>query len=79
MTGLPVLDPAVVEAIKRLLDNIKNDLDRYGSINQIQEMVVEYRLAGNGAYRTLLKSVCDVLREKGYPQTADTLAEDWRL
>jgi hypothetical protein len=76
---LPTLDANIVDAIKKLRDNIKNDFDQYHSIDQIQYMVVEHKLAGNKAYKPLLQSVCNLLRDKGYPQTADTLAKDWRL
>lgn len=76
---LPTLDTNVVDAIKKLRDNIKNDFDQHHSADQIQDMVVEHKLAGKKAYKPLLQSVCNLLREKGYPGTADVLAKDWRL
>jgi hypothetical protein len=77
--ALPVLDTSVVDALKKLRDNVKNDIDLYASMDRIQELVVERRLVVNAAYKPLLKSVCDLLREKGYPQTAKALEKDWRL
>jgi DNA-binding protein Fis len=76
---LPVLDTSIIDALKKLRDNVKNDIDQYHSMDQIQELVVEHRLVVNAAYKPLLKSVCDLLREKGYPETAKALEKDWRL
>jgi hypothetical protein len=78
MIELPMLDPLVVE-LKRLIDDIKNDKDIYGSMDQIAEMVVENKLAGKKAFRPLLQSVCTLIREKGFPQTAAFAEKDWRL
>ena len=78
MIVLPMLDPLVVE-LKRLIDNIKNDADIYGSMDQIAEMVVEHKLADKKAYKTLLQSACTLIREKGFPQTAAFAEKNWRL
>jgi hypothetical protein len=78
MIELPMLDPLVVE-LKRLIGNIKNDKDIYGSMDQIAEMVVEHKLADNKAFKPLLQSVCTLIREKGFPQTAAFAEKDWRL
>jgi hypothetical protein len=78
MIELPMLDPLVVE-LKRLIDNIKNDKDIYGSMDQIAEMVVEHKLADNKTFKPLLQSVCTLIREKGFPQTAAFAEKDWRL
>jgi len=78
MIELPMLDPLVVE-LKRLIDNIKNDADIYGSMDQIAEMVVEYKLADKKAYKSLLQSACTLIREKGFPQTAAFAEKNWRL
>jgi len=79
MIELPVLDPVMVGEHKRLIDNIKNDADIYGSMDQIAEMVVEYKLAEKKAYKPILQSVCTLIREKGFPQTAAFAEKDWRL
>jgi hypothetical protein len=79
MTGLPTLDMALVKEIKRLLDNIKNDVDAHDSADGITDLVEEHKLDRNEAYRPLLKSFSDLLREKGYPQTADFLVKQWHL
>jgi len=78
MIELPMLDPLVVE-LKRLIDNIKNDKDIYGSMDQIAEMVVEHKLADKKTFKPLLQSVCTLIREKGFPQTAAFAEKDWRL
>jgi hypothetical protein len=79
MTELPILDASVVGAIKKLLDNIKNDIDPHNSADQITDLVEEHKLNEKKAYRPLLKSFSDLLREKGYPQTADFLVKQWHL
>jgi hypothetical protein len=79
MTELFTMDMAVVGAIKRLMDNIKNDVDTHDSVDQITDLVDDYKLVGKGGYKPLLTSFCDLLREKGYPQTADFLVKQWRL
>ena len=73
-----MLDPLIVE-LKRLINNIKNDQDIYGSMDQIAEMVVEHKLADKETFRPLLQSVCTLIREKGFPQTAAFAEKDWRL
>ena len=78
MIELPMLDPLVVE-LKRLIDNIKNDADIYGSMDQIAEMVVEHKLADKQTFRPLLQSACTLIREKGFPQTAAFAEKNWRL
>lgn len=79
MTELPMMDMAVVGAIKRLMDNIKNDIDAHNSVDQITDLVDDNKLVGKESYKPLLKSFCDLLREKGYPQTADFIVKQWRL
>jgi hypothetical protein len=78
MIELPVLDPLIVE-LKRLINNIKNDADIYGSMDQIAEMVVEYKLSDKEVYKPLLQSACTLIREKGFPQTAAFAEKNWRL
>jgi hypothetical protein len=79
MSELPTLDMAVVGDVKRLMDNIKDDVDQYNSMEQIADLVDEHKLTENKAYKTLLQSVCALLREKGYPQTADLFLEHWHI
>ncbi len=78
MIELPMLDPMLIE-LKRLINNIKNDADIYGSMDQIAEMIVEYKLSDNKAYKPLLQSACTLIREKGFPQTAAFAEKNWRL
>jgi hypothetical protein len=79
MSELPTMDMAVVEAIKELKQNIKNDVDAGNRMDDIANLVFEHKLTEKEAYKPLLQSVCDLLREKGYPQTADFFAKHWRL
>ncbi len=79
MTELPTLDMAVVGTIKKLIENIRNDIDAHDSADQITDMVDDCKLVGKEAYKPLLRSFCDLLREKGYPQTADFLVKQWHL
>jgi len=75
MIELPMLDPVLVGELKRLIENIRNDANIYGSMDQIAEMVVEHKLADKKAYKSLLQSVCTL----GFPQTAAFAEKDWRL
>ena len=70
MTELPTMNMAVVEAIKKFMENIRNDVDAGNSMDDIANLVWEHRLAEKKAYNPLLHSICDLLRERGYPQTA---------
>jgi hypothetical protein len=79
MTELPVMNIGVVNSIKKLMDNIKNDIDPGNSMDDIADMVHDNKLIGKNTYRPLLQSVCDLLREKGYPATADFFTKHWRL
>ena len=78
MIELPMLDPWVVE-LKRLINNIKNDQNIYGTMDQIAEMVVEHKLSDKEAFRPLLQTVCALIREKGFPQTAAFAEKNWRI
>ena len=79
MTEFQILDTTVVSAVKNLRDNIKNDIDQFNSMEQIAELVYDHKLIGENAYKKLLQSVCDLLRGKGYAQTADFFLKHWRL
>ncbi len=79
MTGLPILDMSLVNVIKQLMENIKNDIDPHKSMDGIADLVEDNKLSMKDEYKPLLRSVCDVLREKGFPSTADFLIKQWRL
>lgn len=79
MTELPMLDMTVVEAIKKLMGNIRNDVNQYDSMDDIADLVFDHTLAGKKAYKPLLQSVCDLLIEKGYAQTSDFFVKHWHL
>lgn len=79
MTELPTMDMALVEAIKKLMENIRNNTDPGNSMDDIANLVWENELTEKEAYKPLLHSVCDLLRDKGYPQTADFFAKHWHL
>lgn len=79
MTDLPVMDLTVVNAIKKLMDNIRNDMDPGNSMDDLADMVYDHKLDKKKSYRPLLQSVCDLLREKGYPVTSDLFTKLWHL
>jgi hypothetical protein len=79
MTSFPVLNTALVNSIKHYMDNIKNDVDPHKSMDDIADLVDDNRLLGKDEYKPLLRSVCDLLRQKGYPSTADFLTKQWQL
>jgi hypothetical protein len=79
MNELPILDATVVGAIKKHLDDIRNDIDPHNSADQITDLVEQHKLDEKKAYGPLLKSFTELLREKGFPQTADFLAKQWHL
>jgi hypothetical protein len=79
MTEIPIIDLTLTTAIKKLMDNVKNDIDQYNSMEQIADLVDDNKLAENKAYKNFLQSICDLLREKGYPQTAALFVMHWHL
>jgi hypothetical protein len=79
MAELQVLDMTVVSSIKKLMDNIRNDIDAGTSMDDLADIVYDHKLMKKTPYKNLLKSVCDLLREKGYPTTADFFSSLWHL
>lgn len=79
MTQLPVMDLTLVDAIKKLMDNIRNDINAGSSMDDLADMVYDHKLEKKPAYRPLLQSICDLLREKGYPVTSDMFIKLWHL
>ena len=79
MTQLPVMDLTLVDAIKKLMDNIRNDINAGSSMDDLADMVYDYKLEKTPTYRPLLQSICDLLKEKGYPATSDMFIKLWHL
>ena len=79
MAGLPVLDMTVVNEIKKLMDKIRDKIDPGSSMDDIADLVYDHKLAKMEAYKPLLNSICDLLREQGYPSTADFFFKHWKL
>jgi hypothetical protein len=79
MTGLPILDMSLVTVIKKHMDEIKNDGDPHKHMDSITDLVQDNKLYKKEEYKPLLRSVCDLLREKGFPSTADFLTRQWFL
>ncbi|MFZ5908178.1 MAG: hypothetical protein ACOYVJ_12385 [Nitrospirota bacterium] len=79
MSDLPVMDFTIVNAIKRLMENIKNDRNAGNSMDDIADMVYDHKLYKKKSYKPLLQSICDLLREKGYPATSDLFLKIWHL
>ncbi|MCG2722014.1 MAG: hypothetical protein L6290_08380 [Thermodesulfovibrionales bacterium] len=79
MGELPVLDLTVVNAIKKLMENIENDINPGNSMDDIADLVHDQKLSRRVIYIPLLRSICDLLRKKGYPATANLFIKHWRL
>jgi hypothetical protein len=69
----------IAETIEILIENIKNDSNPYESADKITDLVEDYKLDKIETCRPLLKSFCDLLKEKGYSNTSDFIAKQWRL
>ena len=67
------------EEMKKLIENIKNNLDFYESAEKFVKVVEKNKLEQREDLIPLLRSFCDVLREKGYPVMSENFAEKWRI
>jgi len=69
----------ILEEIEIRMENIRNDLDPYGNADSITDLVEDHRLSGREDFKPLLKSFCDLLKEKGYPDTAKFISNQWHI
>ena len=69
----------IVETIKIFIENIKENFNPHESADKIVDLVDEYKLAKREDFKPLLKSFCDLLREKGYPDTSNFIVKQWHL
>jgi hypothetical protein len=67
------------EEMKKLIANIKNNLDLYESADNFVKVVEKNKLDQKEDFKPLLLSFCDALREKGYPVMSETFAEKWHI
>jgi hypothetical protein len=67
------------EEMKKLIANIKNNLDLYESADKFVKVVEKNKLDQKEDFIPLLLSFCDALREKGYPVMSETFAEKWHI
>jgi hypothetical protein len=67
------------EEMKKLIANIKNNLDLYESADKFVKVVEKNKLDQKEDLIPLLLSFCDALREKGYPVMSETFAEKWHI
>ncbi|MCJ7484480.1 MAG: hypothetical protein MUO31_16140 [Thermodesulfovibrionales bacterium] len=67
------------EEMKKLIANIKNNLDLYESADKFVKVVEKNNLDQKEDFIPLLLSFCDALREKGYPVMSETFAEKWHM
>jgi len=67
------------EEMKKLIANIKNNLDLYESADKFVKVVEKNKLDQKEDFKPLLLSFCDALREKGYPVMSETFAEKWHI
>ena len=68
-----------VEEIKKIIEDIKNDLNLYEDTDKLVNLVNLYNLYQLDDCKPLLKSFCELLKEKGYPDTSEGLSEKWHL
>jgi hypothetical protein len=69
----------ILEEIEIRIENIRNDLDPYGNADAITDLVEDNHLSGREDFKPLLKSFCDLLNEKGYPDTSRFIANQWHI
>jgi|MudIll2142460700_1097286.scaffolds.fasta_scaffold93303_3 hypothetical protein len=67
------------EELKKLIENIQNNLDLYESAEKFVKVVEMNKLDQKEEFTPLLLSFCAALREKGYPVVSDTFAEKWHI
>jgi len=68
-----------VEEMKKLIENIKNNLHLHESAEKFVEVVDKNTLDQKEDFKPLLTSFCDALREKGYPVMSETFADKWHI
>jgi hypothetical protein len=67
------------EEMKKLIANIRNNLDLHESAEKFVKVVEKNKLDQKEDFIPLLFSFCDALREKGYPVMSETFAEKWHI
>ena len=68
-----------VDEIKKIVEDIKNDSNLYEDTDKLVNFVNLYNLDQQEACKPLLKSFCELLKDKGYPDTSEILSEKWNL
>ena len=69
----------LLEEIGIRIENIRNDLDPYQNADGITDLVEDHHLSGREDFKPLLKSFCDLLKEKGYPDTSKFISKQWDI
>ena len=69
----------LLEEIGIRIENIRNDLDPYENADYVTDLVEDHHLSGRDDFKPLLKSFCDLLKEKGYPDTSKFIAKQWNI
>ena len=69
----------ILEEIEIRIENIRNDLDPHENADCITDLVEDHHLSGREDFKALLKSFCDLLKEKGYPDTSAFIAKQWHI
>jgi hypothetical protein len=67
------------EEMKKLIENIKNNLNLHESAEKFVAVVDKNKLDQKEDHKPLLISFCDALREAGYPVMSESFAEKWRI
>jgi hypothetical protein len=70
---------SMLEEIKIRIENIRNDLDTDENADGITDLVEDNHLSDREDFKPLLKSFCDLLKEKGYPDTSAFISKQWHI
>jgi hypothetical protein len=69
----------IKDAIKMLIENIRNDVAPHQSADKIADLVEDHKLQKIEEIKPLLKNFSDVLLEKGFTNTSNFLNKQWHL
>ena len=69
----------ILEEIEIRIDNIRNDIEPYANADWITDLVEDHHLSRREDFKPMLRTFCDVLKEKGYPDTSAFMSKQWKL
>jgi hypothetical protein len=68
-----------MDEMEKLIEKISSNLDFYESAERFVKVVEKNQLDQKEAFKPLLLSFCDALREKGYPVMSETFTKKWNI